>query len=469
MKKLYRFPGTRSFSAEESSIFFGRNEDIANMRTSVIVDPTTVLFGRSGTGKSSLIQAGLIPALQKGDRNEAKRLEPYLPVIILPKPYNKKGTLNEKVIKAVRSITGEDNNFLQLPDSMLRFTLWYTLKQYQYRQFQEKKQQVVLLIFDQAEELFTYPDEQIEDFVQDLCPVIGQIIPEPFEKIINEKRSSLPPDLYKILYMPIPVNFIFPIRSDKLHLITRLKKASPHILQNTYELLPLTKKQAIESMDGPSQHEGKNFNTKRFTITADAKDYIFQQLSDEKESDYYNNEKRIDPFSLQIICSHLEKAVLKKTTKDKLQEQKFTVYNWYIEKETGAEGHKQKTELPKPAQIIRNYYVESIEKINMKDEERHFIESDMLRFNRRTPVHESLMPVRPEVLKELINARILKKDYNSSTGGYMYEITHDCFIKPMLEAKQARLQGAILGSIYDTINKLKNEIQTMEVARNRKA
>lgn len=468
MKKIYRFPGTRSFSAEESSIFFGRNDDISGMRTSVIVDPTTVLFGNSGTGKSSLIQAGLIPALQ-GNSNEAGRPEPYLPVTILPKPYNKKdASLNEKIIRAVMRITGEDKNFLNLPDSGLRSGLWYILKQYQYALYKEKKQQVVLLIFDQAEELFSYPDDQIEDFVQDIFPVIGQFIPAQFERIINEMITVLPEDLYKILYTPIPVRFIFPIRSDRLHLITRLKKASPHILQNIYELLPLTKKQAFESMDGPSQHEGKNFNSAKFTITSEAKEYIFQELAAAGKDCNSITEKRIDPFNLQIICSHLERTILKRSSGNNVRKQKFTVFKWYLEKEiTG--GDKQRVELPKPSQMIRNYYIESIERIKINDEERHFIESDMLRFDRRTPIHEYGIPIDPKVLDELIKARILKRDFNTSTGGYMYEITHDSFIRPMLEARQARLQGKMAGGIYDTINKLKNEIQSLEISRSRKA
>jgi hypothetical protein len=407
MEKQFRFPGTKSFSFEEASIFFGRDADIANLCTSVTVNPTTVLFGKSGTGKSSLIQAGMIPALQKRN-SEEDQPQPYLTLNIMPKPYDvkEKDILNDKILSLIKAIVGNGSNFLRLSEPQNEGFLWYILKQYQYQLLQEKKDQVLLLVFDQAEELFTYPDSQIDKFVNELRPVIGQFVPDSIQKIIGGQKS-LNTNINSTLYSPLPVKFIFSIRSDKLHLITRLKKASPHILQNSYELLPLRKKEAFECMDGPSQHNGENFSSRKFKITDETKEYIFRELSSQVTDPESNFEEvRIEPFGLQIICSHIEQKILP----------------------FDEDGIIEKDELEKPGKIINGYYLDCIDNLQVQGKEmtekerssvRILIEEKLLSNNRRIPLHQETIAqykdyeVRIETLKALVNARILKIDYDA--------------------------------------------------------
>src|SRR5439155_6576989 len=60
---LEPYPGPRPFEKNERSIFFGRNEEIADLRNLCMAYPVVVLYSQSGAGKSSLIRAGLRPAL----------------------------------------------------------------------------------------------------------------------------------------------------------------------------------------------------------------------------------------------------------------------------------------------------------------------------------------------------------------------------------------------------------------------
>ena len=62
------YPGLRSFTSKENPIFFGRNRE-TNSLMSLYRDgqePFLVVVGASGTGKSSLVQAGLIPRIESG-------------------------------------------------------------------------------------------------------------------------------------------------------------------------------------------------------------------------------------------------------------------------------------------------------------------------------------------------------------------------------------------------------------------
>ena len=62
------YRGLEPFTAEHAPVFFGRDADIAALTTLVRNQPVAVVVGPSGVGKSSLVRAGLIPALQQHQR-----------------------------------------------------------------------------------------------------------------------------------------------------------------------------------------------------------------------------------------------------------------------------------------------------------------------------------------------------------------------------------------------------------------
>lgn len=55
--------GLASYDAADAALFFGRDAEIATLRERVQSLPLTVVLGASGTGKSSLVKAGLVPRL----------------------------------------------------------------------------------------------------------------------------------------------------------------------------------------------------------------------------------------------------------------------------------------------------------------------------------------------------------------------------------------------------------------------
>jgi WD40 repeat protein len=60
------FRSLQIFGPEDSWLFFGRDRDTDELLTRLGRAPTLAVIGNSGSGKSSLIQAGLIPALRRG-------------------------------------------------------------------------------------------------------------------------------------------------------------------------------------------------------------------------------------------------------------------------------------------------------------------------------------------------------------------------------------------------------------------
>jgi WD40 repeat protein len=60
------FPGLRPFKSYEDAIFFGRHEQVSDMLQRLETCRLLTVVGASGCGKSSLVRAGLLPALHEG-------------------------------------------------------------------------------------------------------------------------------------------------------------------------------------------------------------------------------------------------------------------------------------------------------------------------------------------------------------------------------------------------------------------
>jgi len=58
------FVGPRPFQREEADRFFGRDRETADLFSLVVAHPAVLVYARSGAGKSSLLNAGLVPRLE---------------------------------------------------------------------------------------------------------------------------------------------------------------------------------------------------------------------------------------------------------------------------------------------------------------------------------------------------------------------------------------------------------------------
>src|SRR2546430_12353890 len=66
MKKPNPFPGLRPFEADESHLFFGREAATDELLQKLQVNCFIAVVGISGSGKSSLVRAGMLPDLYGG-------------------------------------------------------------------------------------------------------------------------------------------------------------------------------------------------------------------------------------------------------------------------------------------------------------------------------------------------------------------------------------------------------------------
>src|ERR1700730_6412263 len=69
--RLNPFPGLRPFEPHEDYLFFGREKEIDELLGRLKSSRFLSVVGTSGSGKSSLVRCGLIPALQSGSMARA--------------------------------------------------------------------------------------------------------------------------------------------------------------------------------------------------------------------------------------------------------------------------------------------------------------------------------------------------------------------------------------------------------------
>ena len=146
IKDLYRYPGTQPFGIEQSDIFFGREATVDKLANFLQLHDITVLHSKSGLGKSSLLNAGLRPYLDGVDQVKT--------VYIRFKAYLEDQDTSPTYTTRRNIVSGQfQDTFL---DAIINDepSFWHDVKEQQI--ISDGPLQMVF-IFDQFEELFSYP------------------------------------------------------------------------------------------------------------------------------------------------------------------------------------------------------------------------------------------------------------------------------------------------------------------------
>lgn len=189
-----------SYTPDDRDIFFGREEEIENIYNRFYRKRILVVYGKSGTGKTSVINCGLISRIPPED----------LYVISIRgghRPY-------DNLISGLQKHTGgQQDNTLDLVESVYSATF-----------------KPIVIIFDQFEELFTIASkDQREKFILEL-------------QKLNETRMA--------------IDLILIIREEFLADLTDLEKYLPELFDNRFRIEKMTRTQAIEAITEPCKQCG---------------------------------------------------------------------------------------------------------------------------------------------------------------------------------------------------------------------
>ena len=110
------YRGLESFDEAHSKFFFGREELVVELKQHLYLParPFTVVLGVSGSGKSSLVKAGLIPKLREDNETKWRILEPIRPTA---DPFN---ALSRTMLSLVRDSEESEWQLLEQLDESLK-------------------------------------------------------------------------------------------------------------------------------------------------------------------------------------------------------------------------------------------------------------------------------------------------------------------------------------------------------------
>ncbi len=360
-----------------------------------------MLHGKSGLGKSSLINAGLLPQLEEDQR--------FKPLIVrlgarsqdnLQSPLDKTKAVLPNAHPLLQRLLVEDD------------ALWARAKALQLADDCSP-----LLIFDQFEELFSYSKSEIQTFLQDLAELLYTGMPLRYRRKLD-RTNDFTDEEEDQLEEPLRARILIAIRSDRLHLLDRFKSYFPNVLRNSYELQALSRQAAREAIIQPAALEG-NFYSAHNTYDEAVLDKLLSYLQDEENG-------RVEGILIQMLCEHYEKSVV---VPQKLRQ--ITV-----------------NDIGEPGNVVRDYYQEKIAGLETAEQApaRKLIEEGLvsegeqgMRLSLHENTIESQYQVNRDLLGHLVDQRLLRSE-PFLRGGYTFELSHDRLLPAVVQARAERLK-----------------------------
>ena len=424
----YRYPGAKPFTLEEKSLFQGRRKDIERLFQLLSLKKMIVFYAKSGIGKSSLINAGLIPAFHE------KMIEQNfiaLPIRFGVQSLEEQDHANahpddsflvKNIITLLQSYT-KDFKYPELlfASGEILHSLWYWIKLF------EKNNILLLLIFDQSEEIFTYTPTQINAFKEQVYSIFNPGIPAIYHQAIEsalEKREIHAGAIMSVksedidsqidfIYKPLNTKVLFAVREDKLGLFNVFSDYFPDVLKDTFKLFPLSKEGAIDAITLPAEADG-NFLSPKFSYAPEALEKLLKNIVEADDT--------YDSFAIQLNCSFIEKEkviISRRTliTVDDIPEEGKLVEEFYDSVWKSIPGIDA-TQIASSKKLLEEKLID-------------------IEHQRRISVHKGAW-LDPKITEALIRAGLLKEDTRGDTT--YIELSHDRLIKTLVVDYRLRQQ-----------------------------
>ena len=253
----YRGPSSYRDTPADRALFAGREAERAELLNLVLSESLVVLTGRSGMGKSSLINARLLADL---------RDHRFFPVAARVTSATA-ASPTAAVFEAVHAAADRDRDRVQIAPGGPAPDLWTFFNTTKFTRGDGTVR--VILIIDQFEELFTryrVDDPDRRAFVEGLADLVRRRVPESFRQRAVAELEAIPRDstvpadqarratLLALLYEDaVPdVKVVLAIRDDYLADLLSLRRQIPGIMRNSLRLEPLTLRNAREAILRPT-------------------------------------------------------------------------------------------------------------------------------------------------------------------------------------------------------------------------
>jgi hypothetical protein len=384
------YVGPRPFERDDLEIFFGRVAEIRMLTSLVLASRVVLLYALSGAGKTSLLNAGLVPALEEDQYFE-----------VLP-------TARVRGIADARDANDGGNPFVDgvlsywSADGASATSLPEMLARLPHSDGPDGFRRPRLVIIDQFEELFTVHPDRWRD------------------------RGAVFEELAQALGDDPLLRVILALREDYLAQLEPYRDLLPERLENRFRLELLGSEAAREAVTGPLATTGRQFAAGvAERIVADLRTTSIAQDGDgwEFESEY------VEPVQLQLTCSALWRDLPSDVTKI---------------------GEEHVRTFGNVDQVLTDFYDEAIAaaaataSVDADRLRREFASTFITAVNTRGTayLHGKLVGSVPAAaVEELERRRLVRTEWRANAR--WYELTHDRLIGPIKRSNELRLVRSV--------------------------
>ncbi len=216
MQKIYPFKFLNSYQREDKDFFFGRTEEVEALYQMIFQTQILLVYGTSGTGKTSLIQCGLANKFNSYD---------WLALYI-----RRGSNLISSLDKALCDASDDKFIYTEQKDPVIKEITAKIEAVY------KSSFKPVYLIFDQFEELY----------------VLGN----------KTEQYSFSTAIKEILSVDQPVKIILSIREEYLGYLFELEKEIPQLLRKKLRIEPMSLEKVIHVIKGINNFQYSNIKFK---------------------------------------------------------------------------------------------------------------------------------------------------------------------------------------------------------------
>ncbi len=399
------WPGLAWFEEVDQPFFRGRAAETAELIRLVRREALTVLFGRSGLGKTSLLKAGLFPAL---------RGEDFLPVYIRLDHAAEAPSLRQQVWQALA--TAVEREGVQGSRPQPEEELWAFLHRRDAEFWSTLNRPVIpVIVFDQFEEIFTLGQQEeslrqrSERFLDELADLVENRPPAA----VKQQLEQEPEDAGRYEFRRTTAKLVFSFREDFLAEIERLKTAMPSLMVNRLRLLPMNGTQAYAVV---TEAGGRLVDDE---VARRLLQLTWKNAPDPPADPAEFPQMEIDPALLSVVCRELN---------SKRREADPPLQRISAELMAGAD-----------REILKGFYERGME--GLDPGVRTFVEEELITQQGYRDSHDwadalVLPGVTPAALELLVARRLLRGDERQ--GRRRLELTHDVLAKVVQDSRDSR-------------------------------
>jgi formylglycine-generating enzyme required for sulfatase activity len=429
-----RYPGPRSYADDpiDEALFFGRDEEAEALLHRVRAHRTLILFGRSGLGKTSLLQAGLYTRLRKRD---------FFPITV--RFNNPDVGPVQAVISAVEAGCADHPAVDYVPGDDA--DLWGFFKSTDL--WRGEALLTPVLVLDQFEEVFTLRDAA---FRRELAAELRDLVETGPPRAARRRRAAgaeLPhgeglPD----------VRLLLSLREEYLAALEELVADVPSLLEQRFRLTPMTEERARLVIVDPAARElpGVYFRTRPFSYTDGALNAVMKELS--------NEAGEVELIHLQILCQAVERQVAGRQDGERLEVDEGML---------GGEKSLQRISSDFYRNVTRHlvwpferFFARRLCEQGLLSPEGYRVSLEEGQARRKYHVSKTS-------LAKLVDSRLVRGDTRPGLKGFYYELSHDSLARSVFRQRRvwtykiwAAAFGGLLISVGVVIDYQRLEVDT---------